>query len=385
MFFARILLLFLHNNKSLIQKTQFCKILFGILITNYYFCTTIYTYFVYMKKLFYSAFAATFLTACAQQTNNQTYEINGTVNGVDGSVVVLLDGHDTLATETINQGSFVFTGNVTESRMVVAMIDREHNAQFILEPGKIALNLDNGEATGTQLNDELNALGNTLQNLAMEYRESSNPDSIETVYNKTIEDATKNHVGDPLGLYFIKELAYDMTKAELDSVMALCELYANDPSLQALAQNKAVEEATSPGHQYIDIEGFNALTSEALKLSDILAQGKPVIVDFWASWCGPCRREIIQSLSKYADEYKGKVNFVGIAVWENSVDDTKKAMSELPISWPVIYAGGRGDDSPTSDYGIMGIPHIMLVAPDGTIVARDLRGKAIEDAILNLK
>ncbi|MDO4496648.1 MAG: TlpA disulfide reductase family protein, partial [Bacteroidales bacterium] len=79
-------------------------------------------------------------------------------------------------------------------------------------------------------------------------------------------------------------------------------------------------------------------------------------------------------------EYKGKINIVGIAVWEEKIEDTQKAVSELPISWPIIFCGDR-KNSPTEAYGIMGIPHIMLVSPDGTILARDLGGEGIKAAI----
>lgn len=337
-----------------------------------------------MKKILFAVAAATALTACTgQKAVQNAYTINGTATGVDGQAVVLLAGRsDTLACDTVRNGVFTFTGEADSIPQVATVIvDREHNAQIFLEAGTLACNLDSSEVSGSVLNDGLAALRKETQAIGEEYNmPGANQDSLEALYNAKVKEVADAHVGDALGLVLTQQQAYDYTFAELDSVMNLCDLYKNDEILQKMAESKKAEEATSAGNNFIDVEGVNATTGEPMKLSDIVGKGKPTIVDFWASWCGPCRREITNFLSKYAPQYKGKCNFVGIAVWENSIDDTKGAMEQLPITWPILFAGGR-EDSPTTQYGIMGIPEIMLVGADGVILNRGLRGEKIAEAI----
>lgn len=335
-----------------------------------------------MKKLFFGVIAAAMFAACTSTPDN-SYVVNGTVSDLDGQAVVLMSGRDTIAVDTIRNGAFSFK-EVADSipTMVTVMADRQHYAQFFNEVGTITVDLNESTAKGTALNDQMTALTDTMKTVMAAFREDgANQDSLSEVYTSIVNEFTEKNAGNPLGLLLFQQQAYDLTKAQLDSVMALYPLYANNESLQKLSVKKINEENTAAGKPYVDIKGTD-LEGNEKTLSAIVAEGKPVIVDFWASWCGPCRNEIKTALSVYAPQYKGKVNFVGVAVWENSIEDTKKAVEELPISWPVIYdVNGRGDDCCTTAYGISGIPQIILIGADGIIKARDLRGEAIAAAI----
>ena len=116
------------------------------------------------------------------------------------------------------------------------------------------------------------------------------------------------------------------------------------------------------------------------RLSDYVGKGNYVLVDFWASWCGPCRAEIPNLIAAY-NKYKAKgLVVLGVATWDEPAD-TKKAIAELGINYPqIMNAQKAGSDA----YGIEGIPEIILFAPDGTIVARGLRGEAIESKLAEI-
>ncbi|EXG77673.1 thiol-disulfide isomerase-like thioredoxin [Xylanibacter oryzae DSM 17970] len=138
---------------------------------------------------------------------------------------------------------------------------------------------------------------------------------------------------------------------------------------------KAVEKQTGEGVMFkdftVEYEG------KTQKLSDYVGKGKYVLVDFWASWCGPCRGEIPNIINVY-NKYKGdKFEVLGVATWDKP-EDTKKAIQELGIAYPQIYnAQNVGSDA----YGISGIPEIILFGPDGKILKRGLRGEMIGDTV----
>ena len=128
----------------------------------------------------------------------------------------------------------------------------------------------------------------------------------------------------------------------------------------------------APGQPFIDFEGED-MNGNKVKLSDYVGKGKYVIVDFSASWCGPCKAEM-PNLADVYHTFKGeKFDMVTVMVWDR-LEASKKMLEEFKIDWKSILNVGM---KPMELYGFKGIPRIMLFAPDGTIVHNELRGDLI--------
>ncbi|MBO4672815.1 MAG: TlpA family protein disulfide reductase [Bacteroidaceae bacterium] len=179
------------------------------------------------------------------------------------------------------------------------------------------------------------------------------------------------------GVYVVTNwLAHLIKTDELIKLVDENEYFKNNEKIQEAKKTWLVQLETAEGKMFKDFEA--EYEGKVTKLSDYVGKGKYVLVDFWASWCGPCRAEI-PNLIKVYNQYKGeKFEVLGVATWDKP-EDTKKAIEQMGIPYPQImnaqYAGSNA-------YGISGIPQIILFGPDGKIVKRNLRGEGVEKAVV---
>ena len=136
------------------------------------------------------------------------------------------------------------------------------------------------------------------------------------------------------------------------------------------------KKRTAEGSMFVDIEGSDE-QGNALKLSQFVGRGNYVLGDMWASWCGPCRREIPNLLQLYRKYHDKGLTIVGVFVWDK-LENLKPAKEKEGILWPQLI---DSKETATKLYGVNGIPQIILFAPDGTIVERDLRGSKMLERV----
>ena len=218
----------------------------------------------------------------------------------------------------------------------------------------------------------------TDQEKAMEYYENF----VEKYKEFNLKAAKKNADND-VAVQALMNLYGIIDDEQVESVInRMPEEMLQNEKVAYLKKGLDARKATAEGMMFTDftvehVYGYDRSMDpqplkQEVKFSDYVGKGTYVLVDFWSPWCGPCRREIPNIQTVY-EQYKDKgLQVLSLAVWERKPQShTIEVAGELGMDW--LHMNNCGQ-IPTDIYGVEGIPHLMLIGPDGTILKRGFHG-----------
>lgn len=356
-----------------------------------------------MKKLLSLALAAAAI--CFAACTGNGYKITGTATGaVDGDTVTLNTfDFETLATTVVKDGRFEFTGvqDTAAMRLVVwtssTLPDTRIATHIALENANITVELDTAANTvakvsGTPANEALTKLGEAeltinqhgdeiykvmIDQTATEEQQAEAKKQLEQLQDEFInlyKDFIKANISNVAGTTYLQQYASMLPDEEVATLLTQVPAELENEQLKELREVYDVKAQTAPGKPLKDITAATP-DGKQLSVAEVAKDAKVLLIDFWASWCGPCRAEMPNVKATYEKFHAQGFEIVGVSLDSNE-DAWKQALTDLGMTWPQISDLKGWECEGAAAYGVRAIPATVLVK-DGTIAARDLRGEEL--------
>lgn len=372
-----------------------------------------------MKKILTVASAAILLAACSEKPG---YTITGKVNNAElnGKYVYLYEygSNDAAPIDSalVENGAFTLKGtqnttslrtirfseNDVEPRRAASGETSPFTALLALQNSAINVVLDEkySDVSGTPENDamlafqkEIRALREEQEKLEADLKseEAEVKRAAETKYDEFDHQIAekaysyiKQNINNLTSAKLLVDFRYELNEEQQNDIVASAsEEFKNVPGVQKLIDHLEVLKKVAVGQKFTDFEMAD-IKGKTHKLSEFVGNGKNIVLlDFWASWCPPCRRDMPNLIDTYK-EFKGKgFEIVGISL-DSKKEAWEKGIKDLNITWTQLsdLKGWKNDGAAL--YGVNSIPHTILVDKDGTIIAKGLHGKEVAEKLREL-
>jgi len=347
------------------------------------------------------------------KVKEKPFQINGNIDGLkEGAAILKLrqfeGGYKTIDSTALSNGSFSLRGKIKIPEMYALIFsdgkEDQGKMQFFVDPGEMTVNttldkIKEGTVTGSVTHGKHKAFQQHLKQwddqIDVIYKkageaEKAKDTSKEKIYQAAMDslfDAkqdfitrhVESHSTEPLTPYLaLRYLANSLPLPKLTKIAdGLAPQLGPSRYTRSLKQFVEVRINTSVGKAATD---FTLESPEGKQVALSSTKGKVVLLDFWASWCGPCRKEnpnVVEAYKKFKDK--------GFTVFGVSFDRNKEkwmaAIDKDELTWSHVSDLKGWDSAAGKLYGVRSIPHSVLLDKDGKILAKNLKGKELHEKL----